>query len=90
MNRNEDILSTVRMFQEENLDVRTVTLGINITDCVSADVSRFSQNLIHKIKRVAGSLVSLSAIADLGALRHPGGQQAPGHLPLGRHRWTDG
>ena len=59
MNRNEDILSTVRMFQEENLDVRTVTLGINITDCVSADIARFSQNLIDKIKRVAGSLVSV-------------------------------
>ena len=57
MNRNEDILSTVRMFQEENLDVRTVTLGINITDCVSSDVSRFCENLINKINRLAGSLV---------------------------------
>ena len=57
MNRKEDILSTVRMFQEENLDVRTVTLGINITDCVSSDVSRFCENLIDKIKRVAGPLV---------------------------------
>ncbi|MCF8127163.1 MAG: PFL family protein [Deltaproteobacteria bacterium] len=57
MKRNEDILSTVRMFQEENLDVRTVTLGINITDCVSGDVSRFCQNLIDKIQGVAGSLV---------------------------------
>ncbi len=57
MNRNEDILSTVRMFQEENLDVRTVTLGINITDCVSSDVSKFCRNLIRKIQRVAGSLV---------------------------------
>ncbi len=57
MSRNEDILSTVRMFQEENLDVRTVTLGINITDCVSSDVARFSDNLITKIKRLAGSLV---------------------------------
>jgi len=57
MNRKEDILSTVRMFQEENLDVRTVTLGINITDCVSSHVSRFCENLIDKIKRVAGPLV---------------------------------
>ncbi|EFK07389.1 conserved hypothetical protein, partial [delta proteobacterium NaphS2] len=57
MNRKEDILRTVRMFQEENLDVRTVTLGINVTDCVSSDVSNFCDNLISKIKRVAGSLV---------------------------------
>ena len=57
MNRKEDILSTVRMFQEENLDVRTVTLGINITDCISSNVSRFCENLEEKIKRVAGSLV---------------------------------
>ena len=57
MNRKEDILSTVRMFQEENLDVRTVTLGINITDCVSSHVSKFCENLVGKIKRVAGPLV---------------------------------
>ena len=57
MNRKEDILSTVRMFQEENLDVRTVTLGINITDCVSSDVPRFCENLIDKITRVVSPLV---------------------------------
>ncbi len=57
MSRNEDILSTIRMFQEENLDVRTVTLGVNITDCVSSHIPKFCDNLVRKISRVAGSLV---------------------------------
>ena len=57
MSRNDDILSTVRMFQEEKLDVRTVTLGLNITDCVSSDISVFADNLLQKITRIAKSLV---------------------------------
>lgn len=98
MNRKEDILSTVRMFQEENLDVRTVTLGINVTDCVSSDVSRFCENLIGKIKRVAGPLVPVCerisdrygipvvnkrlAISPIGAI---GGQtDEAGYLQLAR------
>jgi uncharacterized protein (UPF0210 family) len=55
---NEDILSTLRMFQEENLDVRTVTLGVNITECVSTDISLFCEKIRQKILQVAGSLVS--------------------------------
>lgn len=55
---HEDILSTIRMFQEEHLDVRTVTLGVNITECVSADIALFCDKLRQKIIRSAGSLVS--------------------------------
>lgn len=54
---NEDILSTIRMFQEENLDVRTVTLGVNITDCVSADIDLFCEKIGQKISRTAQELV---------------------------------
>ena len=32
-----DILETIHMIQEENLDVRTVTMGISLLDCVSDD-----------------------------------------------------
>ena len=33
MLRTDDVLQTVKMLQEENLDVRTVTMGINLNDC---------------------------------------------------------
>lgn len=58
MIRSEEILATLRMFQEENLDVRTVTLGVNLAGCVSADVSVFCDKIRQKIVRHAGNLVA--------------------------------
>ncbi|MBT8328810.1 MAG: DUF711 family protein, partial [Desulfofustis sp.] len=39
MLRSDQILATVEMIQKENLDVRTVTMGINLLDCRSPSVS---------------------------------------------------
>ncbi|MGD2173834.1 MAG: PFL family protein [Candidatus Brocadiaceae bacterium] len=57
MLRTEDIMATLRMFQEENLDVRTVTLGINLLDCVDPDVDRLCRKLRLKVRSRAGDLV---------------------------------
>ena len=32
-----EILETIRMFQEQHLDVRTITMGISLFDCATAD-----------------------------------------------------
>lgn len=65
MIRSDEILATIRMFQEENLDVRTVTMGINLAGCVSADADVFCDKIRQKITRHAGSLVSAcNRIAD--------------------------
>jgi hypothetical protein len=62
---NEEILSTIRMFQQEHLDVRTVTLGVNITECATPDTDRFCERVRQKIARSAGDLVSAcDAISD--------------------------
>ncbi len=37
---SEEIIRTVEMLKNENLDVRTVTLGISLRDCVSCSVVR--------------------------------------------------
>lgn len=58
MIRSDEILATIRMFQEENLDVRTVTMGINLAGCVSADVDVFCDKIHQKITRFAGNLVN--------------------------------
>ena len=40
---DREILSTLEMLENENLDVRTVTLGINLLDCASHDLDKMSQ-----------------------------------------------
>ncbi|HAS84132.1 MAG TPA: PFL family protein, partial [Verrucomicrobia bacterium] len=57
MIRTKEILSTVRMLQEENLDVRTVTMGINIIDCAGPDMDAVCEAVYAKICRKAANLV---------------------------------
>jgi len=37
---DREIISTLEMVRNENLDVRTVTLGINLLDCVSSNIEK--------------------------------------------------
>ena len=53
-----EILQTMRMIQEENFDIRTITLGINLLDCSDPDPDRCAQRVYEKICRTAGNLVS--------------------------------
>lgn len=52
-----EILSTLEMLKYEHLDVRTVTIGINLLDCVSDDPDRFIERVQAKIAGHAGMLV---------------------------------
>jgi uncharacterized protein (UPF0210 family) len=54
-----EILSVVEMLKNENLDVRTVTLGINLLDCASDDVERFVDNIYERITQTARDLVRI-------------------------------
>ena len=58
MLRSEDIIKTIRMFQQENLDVRTTTLGINLLDCSAPNVRQMCDKIQRKIMRKADRLVS--------------------------------
>ena len=51
-----EILQTMRMIQEENFDIRTITLGINLLDCADGDAERCGQRAYDKICRIAGNL----------------------------------
>jgi hypothetical protein len=55
-----EIISTMEMLRYENLDLRTVTIGINLLDCVTDDLKRFIRNIQQKIKVHAGTLVEVS------------------------------
>jgi hypothetical protein len=47
------------MLRNENLDLRTVTLGLNLLDCVSDDLQRFTTKVYDRITRSADRLVSI-------------------------------
>ena len=54
-----DILETIKMIREENLDIRTVTMGITLFDCISDDPARLETKIYDKITRSAKNLVSV-------------------------------
>ncbi len=54
-----DILETIKMIREENLDIRTVTMGISLFDCISDDPARLEQKIYDKITRSAKDLVKV-------------------------------
>ncbi len=52
-----EVNETNRMISQWNLDVRTITLGISLLDCIDADLGRLRQNIYEKITAVAKDLV---------------------------------
>ena len=54
-----DILETIGMIREENLDIRTITMGISLLDCVSEDENRLCEKVYDKITTTAKNLVSV-------------------------------
>lgn len=53
----DEIAQTIRMISEEHLDIRTVTMGINLLDCASDDINVKCGKIYDKITAKAGSLV---------------------------------
>ena len=53
-----DIMETIQMIQEENLDIRTITMGISLLDCCDSDIDRSCQKIYDKVCRKAEKLVS--------------------------------
>ena len=60
-----EILQTMRMIQEENFDIRTITLGINLLDCSDADGEKCGQRVYDKICRVASNLVKTGEAIEM-------------------------
>jgi len=52
-----DILETIQMIQHENLDIRTITMGISLLDCADSDIDRSCDKIYNKITRLAKDLV---------------------------------
>ncbi|MCI1991238.1 MAG: PFL family protein [Oscillospiraceae bacterium] len=57
MINTHDILETINMIDNENLDVRTITMGISLLDCIDPDIRKSCDKIYDKICRYAGKLV---------------------------------
>ena len=55
-----DIVETINMISEENLDIRTITMGISLLDCADSDADKACQKIYDKITRLAGNLVKVA------------------------------
>ncbi|MDO4665983.1 MAG: PFL family protein [Actinomycetaceae bacterium] len=60
MERNENILATIRMIEEDRLDIRTVTMGISLLDCATDDLARLRANIYDRITSKACHLVQVA------------------------------
>ena len=54
-----DIMETITMIQEENLDIRTITMGISLLDCADSDIDVSCQKIYDKITAKAARLVEV-------------------------------
>ena len=54
-----EVIETNEMIEKENLDVRTITLGISLLDCIDSDLDRLNENIYNKITTVAKDLVAV-------------------------------
>jgi len=57
----EEILETITMVRTEQLDIRTITVGISLLDCVSENPDTLCRNVYEKIERTARNLRRVSA-----------------------------
>ena len=54
-----DILETIRMIQDQCLDIRTITMGISLLDCIDPDIDRSCEKVYEKVTRLAQNLVKV-------------------------------
>ena len=52
-----EVNETNKMIEQENLDVRTITMGISLLDCIDSDIEKVNDNIYNKIKKYAANLV---------------------------------
>ncbi len=57
MLNTKDILETIRMIEDENLDIRTITMGLSLLDCADADIDVSCRKIYEKMTRQAERLV---------------------------------
>ncbi len=61
-----EVNETNKMIEQDNLDVRTITLGISLLDCIDSDLQKLNDNIYRKITTVAEKLVETGEEIERG------------------------
>ena len=56
----DEIMETIRMVDQEHLDIRTITMGISLYDCIDADAEKVKKKVYNKITQCAKNLVKVA------------------------------
>ena len=72
-----DIMETIEMLTAENLDVRTVTMGISLLDCIDPDGKKACEKIYNKITTRARDLVKV--VDGISDVPHPQHNRICGH-----------
>ena len=59
MYTGSEIIETINMVSHQHLDVRTITMGISLFDCITDSAKRTADKIYDKIMRKAGNLVAV-------------------------------
>lgn len=62
------VTETIAMIEEQNFDIRTITMGISLLDCIDPDINRAADKIYEKITTKAANLVAVGdeIAAELG------------------------
>lgn len=62
------VTETIAMIEEQNFDIRTITMGISLLDCIDPDINRAAEKIYQKIRTKAANLVAVGdeIAAELG------------------------
>ena len=66
-----EVIETNKMIEKQNLDVRTITLGISLLDCIDSDLNKLNEKIYNKIYEAAKNLVETIGIPYSMAISSP-------------------
>ena len=64
-----DILETINMIDNENLDVRTITMGISLLDCADSDIDRACEKVYNSLLFICFLYILTNPFSSIFSLR---------------------
>ena len=59
-----EVNETNKMVEQENLDVRTITIGISLLECIDSNLDKLNENIYNRITTVAKDLAAVGENTD--------------------------